>query len=162
MAADTMAADLPPLRDIHLPVEPSVWPPAPGWWVLGLLVLAALVAAGWLLRRHLRRRRRQRLLIAEFDRLPPRSGDATAAPVYLAALSQFLRRLARAARADAASLRGEEWIRFLDRHGDGFGAYADALNDAAWRPQASVDVQALHALARGHLQRVLRSELRDV
>jgi hypothetical protein len=162
MADNPIADNLPQLRDIHLPAEPSAWPPAPGWWVLGLLALAALVAAVWLLRRHLQRRRRQRRLIAELDRLQPRSDDAAAAPAYLAALSQFLRRLARAVRADAASLRGEEWIRFLDRHGDGFGAYAGALNDAAWRPQASVDVQALHALARRHLQRVLRSELRDV
>lgn len=162
MAADPMAGNLPQLRDIHLPAEPSAWPPAPGLWVLGLLALAALIAALWLLRRHLRRRRRRRLLVAELDRLQPRSGEAAAVPAYLAALSQFLRRLARAVRTDAASLRGDEWIRFLDRHGDGFGAYADALNDAAWRPQASVDVQALHALARGHLQRVLHRELRDV
>lgn len=162
MAASPMADNLPQLRDIHLPAEPSAWPPAPGWWVLGLLSLAVLVALLWLLRRHLRRRRRQRLLIAELDRLQPRSNDADAAPLYLAALSQFLRRLARAVRTDAASLRGAEWIQFLDRHGDGFSAYAGALNDAAWRPQASVDVQALHAVARGHLQRVLRSELRDV
>ncbi len=162
MADNPMAGNLPQLRDIHLPAEPSAWPPAPGWWVLGVLALAALVVAIWLLRRHLLRQRRQRLLIAELDRLQPTSDDAAAVPVYLAALSQFLRRLARAVRADAASLRGDEWIRFLDRHGDGFDAYAGALNDAACRPQARVDVQALHALARGHLQRVLRSELRDV
>ncbi|WP_313920083.1 DUF4381 domain-containing protein [Tahibacter sp.] len=162
MAASPMAETIPQLRDIHLPAEPSAWPPAPGWWVLGLLSLAAVVALLWLLRRHLRRRRRQRRLIAELDRLQPSTCDAAAVPVYLAALSQFLRRLARAVRADAANLRGEEWIQFLDRHGDGFHAYAGALNDAAWRQQASVDVKALHALARGHLQRVLRRELRDV
>jgi hypothetical protein len=157
-----MAGNLPQLRDIHLPAPPSAWPPAPGWWLLGALALAALIAAGWLLRRHLQRRARQRRLIAELDRLRPASADADTTPAYLAALSQFLRRLARAVRSDAASLRGDDWIRFLDRHGDGFGAYADALTDAAWRPKASVDVQALHALARAHLQRVLRSELRHV
>ena len=33
----------PDLRDIHLPRRAGWWPPAPGWWVLGAIVLAALV-----------------------------------------------------------------------------------------------------------------------
>uniref|UniRef100_UPI002148D212 DUF4381 domain-containing protein n=1 Tax=Tahibacter caeni TaxID=1453545 RepID=UPI002148D212 len=108
------------------------------------------------------RLQRARRLLAELDALRPASNDAATAPAYLAALSQLLRRVARAVRPDAGSLGGADWIGFLDRHGDGFAAYADALTDAAWRPTADVDVDALHALARRHLQRVLRSELRHV
>ena len=29
------------LADIHLPAEVSYWPPAPGWWVLALLLLGS-------------------------------------------------------------------------------------------------------------------------
>lgn len=157
-----MAGELPALRDIHLPAPPSVWPPAPGWW---LLAVATLVALGFAVRALLRwreRAARRRRLLAEFEALRPVSDDADAVPAYLSALSAFLRRLARAVSADAAVLRGDDWIRFLDRHGDGFATYADALTDAAWRPRAAVDVAALHALARTHLQRVLARELRRV
>ena len=40
------------LRDIHLPAEPGWFPPAPGWWlaVLDVLALAALAVRrlpGW-------------------------------------------------------------------------------------------------------------------
>lgn len=157
-----MADDLPTLRDIHMPPPPSAWPPAPGWWVLGAGMLVALIVCAWLWRQRRRRARRQRRLLAELDALLPASHDAAAAPVYLAALSGFLRRLGRAVRADASTLHGDDWIRFLDRHGDGFAAYADALNDAPWRPQAAVDLGALHRLVRGHVQRVLYRELRDV
>ena len=27
------------LADIHLPVEISYWPPAPGWWILAVMLL---------------------------------------------------------------------------------------------------------------------------
>ncbi|HSX59267.1 MAG TPA: DUF4381 family protein [Tahibacter sp.] len=157
-----MANDMPALRDIHLPPPPSLWPPAPGWWIAALLLLAALAAGLWLLRRGRARQRRRQRLLAEFDALLPASAAVESAPVYLAALSAFLRRLARAVSMDAATLQGDAWIRFLDRHGDGFAAYADALNDGAWRAQASVDVTSLHAIARRHLQHVLASELRHV
>jgi len=41
------------LRDIHLPAPVSWWPPAPGWWILSILVLATLVfCLIWLIKRY--------------------------------------------------------------------------------------------------------------
>ena len=31
------------LRDIHLPATVDVWPPAPGWWLLAVIVLALCI-----------------------------------------------------------------------------------------------------------------------
>ncbi|WP_313318190.1 DUF4381 domain-containing protein [Stenotrophomonas sp.] len=120
-----------PLRDVHLPAAPSVWPPAPGWWLLIAGVL--LVLGAYLLWMWLRRRRRQRWL-ALFDA----QLQATAAgPERLAAASELLRRAARRVDANAVSLQGEPWLRFLDgakgrdfSEGDG-----RVLLEGGFRPQ---------------------------
>jgi hypothetical protein len=158
-----MAQDLPQLRDIHLPAEPSWWPPAPGWWIVSALVLALVVFAfmRWQAPRR-RRARRDRLIVATLVQHAAqwrRDGDDAH---FVAALSEHLRRLSRVVRADAAALTGAAWIAFLDRHGDGFAAVGDALVDAQYRPAAPVDAAALYAVVEKHTRRVLATELADV
>ena len=39
------------LRPNILPEPVGLWPPAPGWWIVALLVLAAIITGGlWLFR----------------------------------------------------------------------------------------------------------------
>ena len=105
----------PVLRDIHLPAEPSWWPPAPGWWLLAACVLLALAALAWAWRRHHRARRYQRRILDELERLVRvhrEDGDRAA---MLGGLHQLLRRVARPHDAAAVRLRGEAWREVLAR-----------------------------------------------
>ena len=96
-----------PLRDVHLPPEPSWWPPAPGWWWLAAVVLLVLgLWASWLAWRRLRRRR----WLAWFDADTGAGGH----PQRLAAMSALLRRAARRAQPGSEHGQGEHWLRFLD------------------------------------------------
>ncbi len=101
------------LRDIHLPDAVSLWPPAPGWWVV--LALAALLAAALFeaRRRHRRSVRRAALEeLHELERSFQRSGDVTA---LAAAVSGLLRRVALACHVpgEVARLHGRAWSAFL-------------------------------------------------
>jgi hypothetical protein len=106
-----------PLRDLHLPEAIGWWPPAPGWWLLGLLVLAGLVV---LLVRYARRRARgaaRRRALRELDALLAEFEAQRDAVRFAAGVSALLRRamLAYAPRGEVAGLTGEAWLAWLDK-----------------------------------------------
>ncbi len=135
-----------PLRDIHLPGDPSWWPPAPGWWVLAaLLLLLLFLALRWGLRQW-RARQRLRALQSEFDRAAAISDPRAC----LMAVSELLRRAARARHPAAATLTGSAWTDFLDRQlgADSAAVFSSGLGqlllDGAYRRE--IDADALRAL----------------
>jgi hypothetical protein len=153
-----MDATGPALRDIHLPPPPGLWPPAPGWWLLGAAVLlgAGFLVWGW--RRARRRRRRRDAVWAELRAVRNAWLRHADAQRLGAELSRFLRRLSRAVEPRSAALAGAEWMHFLDRHGDGFKDQAQALLEAPYRPGANVDADALYAAVERHTRHVLERE----
>jgi hypothetical protein len=143
-----MSAQALPLRDIHLPPEPSWFPPAPGWWLLAAVVLALAGYAAWRGLRAWRERRRRRALRSAFDAV-----SAIADPLArVAAVSELLRRAARLRDPAASALTGVEWLRFLDGDDDrrAFSEGAGrGLADAPWRTTlGAAEADAIVAAAR--------------
>ena len=132
------------LRDVHVPATPSMWPPAPGWWLVAIALLA-IVAVICLLRARQQRklRARQRLFDEACRDLP--------ASAQIAAMSELLRRAARKIDKHADRLQGDDWLRFLDgKKGEDFskGAGRLLLEGGFRRDVADADLAATRHVAR--------------
>lgn len=106
-----------PLRDLHLPDPVGWWPPAPGWWVLAAIALAAVA---WVVRRWLKdraRARARRHALSELNRYVEDYSRHGNAVTLGADISELVRRtmLAYAPRGEVAGLTGEAWLAWLDR-----------------------------------------------
>jgi len=140
------------LRDIHAAAPPAFWPPAPGWWVVALLLIAILVLSTlWLLRRY----RLYRLKVHIMDEIESLSTCNTEnTEEFTAHLSMLLRRIAlrRYSRERVAPLTGSDWLRFLDEtggNGDFEHGIGQILEVGPYRPQTSeLPAEELLALAR--------------
>lgn len=156
-----MSGEGPTLRDIHLPGDPSWWPPAPGWWILATIVLMAMAYAAYRLVRAARRRRWRRAVVGELDAIVRRHADSRDGARLAGDLSELLRRGARLVDPDASALRGEAWLGFLDAQlgSDAFTrGIGRTLLDAPFRREAAFDADALLALCRRWLARVAERE----
>lgn len=103
------------LRDIHLPSPPSSWPPAPGWWLLAVLVIALVFfATRWIVQRARERRWRRRVQL-ELDRIAATQAATPDTGRLTTDLSRLLRRTCLMLEPGAAALHGDAWLDFLDR-----------------------------------------------
>lgn len=155
----------PELRDIHLPADPSWWPPAPGWWVLAAFALGMVIWAGLALRRRAHHRRWQRQIIGELDRIAGDPALRDRAPILISEVSQLLRRVSRLVDNSAPSLRGNAWLSFLDAilGGEEFSqGPGRSLLDGPYQRETNIDVEALLELARRWLKRVVETRVPHV
>jgi hypothetical protein len=149
------------LRDIHVPDPPGLWPPAPGWWLLGVIVVAAAAYAAWRLGREMRRRQPIRHARALYAQIHQRhcQGELSA-EAYLNGANELLKRLLIHAFGDHSARRasGDDWLRLLDRYA-GEAAFSQGagrvLGDDRFRPHTEVDVDALHRRIDALLARTL-------
>ena len=107
------------LKDIHLPPDVSIWPPALGWWILAVVFLLSFVFLGTWIRRRFALRKPKTEAIRFLNKLQNRQNNTDEALVILRDLSQLLRRAALTFCSDknVASLHGTAWLDFLDRTG---------------------------------------------
>ena len=101
------------LNDIVVPEAVSWWPPAPGWYVVAILVSIALVIGAWKGWHTRQTRRYRRQAIAELHALrESQNGPRTAAAQILILLKRTA--LAAYPREQVAGLSGDRWWAFLD------------------------------------------------
>lgn len=137
------------LRGLHEPEPISTWPPAPGWWLLSVVLVAGFILLTLKAFKYNRKRAYRRQAIRELMLAREHyrsSGDGSA---YAQELLELLKRTALTAyprdKQRIAGLHGEEWLRFLDstcasctfRSPEGLG-----LLRAAYSSEA--DASALH------------------
>jgi len=147
------------LADIHLPQPVGMWPPAPGWWILALLLLVLAVLAA---RRYLRFGRLRKVCnhaLAELDHCLARftaaaAQDSDVAKLrYINEVNTVLRRVALVhfPLAASASLDGNTWVDFIRQKGessDMTDEIAAALSYGRFQKQCEVDVAALDNFGR--------------
>jgi hypothetical protein len=118
-AAPADPTSLENLYDILTPPPVPWWPPAPGWYVVGGVVLVLAVWASWRGWQRWQAAAYRRAALAELQRLKARTADAAQRVPALQELPELVKRTALAAfpRQEVASLSGTAWLAFLDRTG---------------------------------------------
>ena len=129
--------DLSGLRDIHIPVAPSWWPPAVGWWIVMGGVLTGLIT-GLIMFRGWYGNPRQYAL-----RELKKTYERTPNVVLLARqISVLLKRvvLVQYPRTKVATLTDEKWVDFLvQKTGNIFSnSQLDLLAQATYMPEQNV------------------------
>lgn len=104
------------LRDIHLPEAVSAWPPAPGWWLLAIVLTLLLLAALRWLRQHYQQKRYRKLALLQLQEIRSLQQQPEH---YVQQLNQLLKRTALAGKpaTEVAALSGDNWLAFLDHSG---------------------------------------------
>jgi lambda repressor-like predicted transcriptional regulator len=139
-----------PLQDIDLPGAVSWWPPAPGWWLLGLLLVLLTGAVFWL-RAMLRRPRLKRRAQAEIERLLNAASTHGNHREWLEQLSLTLRRIGISylPREVSAGVTGKAWyqkLNALSKDGGLSEASVELLLAAPYQKKPHIDQQALEQL----------------
>ncbi len=103
------------LKDIHLPAEIGLWPPAWGWWLLLLVIIVCVASLVFFIKRNKSRNAYRALAIAELNNSVKQYSDEQNSE-YLQALSVILRRTALSGFGNHfnASLKGKDFLQWLD------------------------------------------------
>ena len=148
------------LQPLITPDPVSGWPPAPGWWLLPLLV--PVIAWGlWRLRRALPVKVRPLLdeqgldpvrvaALAELASLP-KPYDGAPAGAWLQQINGLLKRLCRNhyPHSQSHTLNGRKWLAFLDNRCPAAGLTRwMILVEGAYKPECKLDDKAITGLTQ--------------
>lgn len=138
------------LRDIHLPKAVSIWPLAPGWYIVIALIVAALMLGLLFYLRSWYRNRAKKQAIHKLKELKALYKQGKNQQQIIAQVSILLRRVALAyfPKQNIAGLQGERWLQFLARNSQvqNFSREAKILNTAPYQAKIASDLNYLFPL----------------
>ena len=141
------------LRDIHTPEPIGWWPPAPGWWIFGVVILSLIAVSFLLTHRYYSKYRYRKVALKALQDSFSAVQGVDDNRTYLEAVSSLLRRVAIHAygREKVSSLTGSKWLTFLDAAGntDQFSkGVGSVLADGHYQLQPEINPHQIHALAQ--------------
>ncbi|MFT5141275.1 MAG: hypothetical protein ACI9H8_002105 [Lysobacterales bacterium] len=140
------------LRDIHSAPAAPWWPPAPGWWVLAMILAMVM----FLIARHFMQRYRahqRRLQLIRFvERVESRVDPVKQPQEFLSSLNRVFKIVALRAfpESHCAFMQGREWTDFVQIKLDDSDS-ADVLAvlaDGPYQPAPAFDAPSLSKIAR--------------
>jgi len=140
------------LRDIHAAPDVPWWPPAPGWWLLAIVIAICLYFVLRYAVRRFRSHQRRIALIQYVDHVETSVDPLTAPQEFLSSLNRIFKLVALRAFPDShcAYMQGEEWVDFVQARLKAAGTADElgALASGPYQRAAVFDAQELASTAR--------------
>ncbi|WP_268797176.1 DUF4381 domain-containing protein [Pseudomonas huanghezhanensis] len=148
------------LQPLVPPQAVSAWPPAPGWWLL-LVLIPALIYGVWRARHLLPSKARtakveqpldplRQAALEELARMP-KPYDGAPAGAWLQQINGLLKRLCRNhyPYSQSHTLNGRKWLAFLDNRCPAAGLTRwMILVEGAYKPECKLDDKAINGLTQ--------------
>ena len=140
------------LRDIHLPEPVSWWPPAPGWWLVLIIVIGLLALIPFLIK-WLRYKPINKTAMQAFQGIKDDYKNHQDKQQLVQQLSILLRRtcMSYVGRQQTASVTGQAWIAQLNQLSNEnifTNDIADTLLNAPYQPNNTIDSDQLLQLSQ--------------
>ena len=140
------------LRDIHAAPALPWWPPAPGWWLLALILLVLLLWLGRRVRARYRVHQRRKQMLGWIDHLNANIDPQRDPQAYLSTLNRIFKLVALRAfpGQHCAALAGQDWADFLTANmkNSQSAAALNVLASGPYDPSPRFDPETISELTR--------------
>ena len=147
-----------PLAALHPLRQPEPigwWPPAPGWWLLMVMLIVALAALAYVLVRRYRANAYRRRALTQLEQLRQEHLRDRDTAAYLAGANALLKSVALRAypRRDVAARSGAAWLDFLNQSCASIEFPPDFVTAAYRRQCPQLDLDNIHQCASHWIKR---------
>ncbi len=144
------------LRDIHGAPAVPWWPPAPGWWILAMMIAVGLF---FIFRKAIQRYRahqRRQILCRYIDQVEQDVDPLRVPQEFLSSLNRIFKIVALRAfpQSRCAFMQGSEWVEFVRRNLQAPAASDDlaVLAVGPYQPLPVFDAESLLSLTRSWIR----------